>query len=89
MCLRNTCPGEDNVGDVRAGQILSEIVKGPGWNRSLHGEASEKGLSGLKRFRPSFKVFFGGGTRQSLRGSGTASFGRLGPKAGLSESGAR
>lgn len=34
----------DYVGYVRAGQILSEIVQGPGWSRSVRGEAGEKGL---------------------------------------------
>lgn len=36
-------PRHDNVGYVRAGQILPEIVQGPGWSRSVRGEAGEKG----------------------------------------------
>lgn len=36
-------PGDDDVGYVRAGPLLPEGVTGPGWNRSLHGEAREKG----------------------------------------------
>lgn len=43
LSLEETFPCNDNVGYVRARQIFPEIVKGPGWNRSVHGEAGEKG----------------------------------------------
>lgn len=42
--MKEAFPRNDNVGYVRARQIFPEIVKSPGWNRSLHSETSEKGL---------------------------------------------
>lgn len=42
--MKEAFPRNDNVGYVRARQIFPEIVKSPGWNRSLHSETGEKGL---------------------------------------------